>query len=44
MNIAVIVSIAAAILWLIALALWLWDGASRSTPDQPQRQADDNRA
>jgi hypothetical protein len=40
MNFAMSLSIAAAILWFIALALWLRDGADRSTPDQPQHPAD----
>jgi hypothetical protein len=44
MNLAIILSIAAAILWFVALALWLRGGARRPTPDQPQHQVDDQRA
>jgi hypothetical protein len=44
MNLALILSTGAAILWFVALALWLWGDADSSTPDQPQHQADDQRA
>ena len=42
MNLALILSTGAAILWIVALMLWLWGGAGRSiilVPRQPR--ADD---
>ena len=42
MNLALILSTGAAILWIVALMLWLWGGADRSiilVPRQPR--ADD---
>jgi hypothetical protein len=39
-----ILSTAAVILWLIALALRLRGGADRSSTEQPQHQANDQRA
>jgi hypothetical protein len=44
MNLALILSTGAAILWFVALALWLSGGADRSDRDQPQHSADDQLA
>jgi hypothetical protein len=35
MNLALILSTGAALLWFVALALWLRGGAGRSISDQP---------
>ena len=44
MNLALILSMGAAILWFVALALWLRGDADSSTANQTQRRADDQLA
>ena len=44
MNLALILSTGAALLWFVALALWLRGGADQSILAQPQPQADNQRA
>ena len=44
MNLALILSTGAALLWFVALAIWLRGGADRSISDQPQHQAGDQHA
>jgi hypothetical protein len=43
MNLAMLISTAAAVVWRGAVTLWLWDRAGRSIADQPQHNADDRR-